>query len=110
MTKCDFCNQRESHGKTTDNRPMCKKCGDILLETEKNIDASPITDKAVEKIADEIKQTIHALLEYEGYQDKRSQEYGDGWNEALHQVGTELLGVKSKDNVKVLKKEAGIEQ
>lgn len=106
--KCDFCEDKEAHGKTPDARPICKECGEILLETEKNIDASPITDKAVEKIAEEIYETIETLIRYEGYADKRGQDYGDGWNDALDQVGTELLGVKSKSKVKSLKENAGL--
>lgn len=54
------------------------------------------------EIADEIYETIDAYLEYEGYEDKKSQEYRDGWNDALHAISVDLLGRKSEDSVKIL--------
>jgi hypothetical protein len=54
------------------------------------------------EITDHIEETIQAHLDYEGYKDKESSEYERGYKDALHDLGTDLLGRKSEDAVQIL--------
>lgn len=56
----------------------------------------------INKISEEIKKTGKDLVRYEGYADKRSSDYGDGWNNAIDQFVLSLLGRKEQQGGQLL--------
>lgn len=55
-----------------------------------------------EDAADEIEEVGDSLIDYDGYSDKRGDDYDDGWNDAVEHFVLALLGRKSEDGAQLL--------
>ena len=67
-------------------------------------------EKVLMRFETELKRTVNNLLRYNGWADKRGQDYGDGWTDALDQISTSLLGRESEDSIELLSETLGLEQ